>query len=106
MALAHMWRQDSATYNRSDLFDKRRRLMQACAEFLSKAPPGWGTFLALRRDDIAQSTRIGSAARQGRLCTGFPRSLLAPAPGGGVRCFPFPFPSYRSVRFPNTGQPN
>jgi integrase len=50
MALAHTVSDKTvAAYNRSDLFDKRRRLMQAWAEFLDKTPPRQGTILALRR---------------------------------------------------------
>jgi hypothetical protein len=37
-----------AAYRRGDLFDKRRRLMQAWAEFLTKTPAGQSTVLALR----------------------------------------------------------
>src|SRR5262245_36483069 len=41
MALAHTVSDKTvAAYNRSDLFDKRRRLMRAWAKFLTKAPPG------------------------------------------------------------------
>ena len=48
MALAHTVSDKTvAAYSRSDLFDKRRRLMDAWAEFLSKAPAGQGRVLAL-----------------------------------------------------------
>src|SRR6516164_3280375 len=41
MALAHTVSDKTvAAYNRSDLFDKRRRLMQAWADFLTKEAPG------------------------------------------------------------------
>jgi len=41
MALAHTVSDKTvAAYNRSDLFDKRRRLMRAWADFLTKEPPG------------------------------------------------------------------
>jgi integrase len=49
MALAHTVSDKTvAAYNRSDLFDKRRRLMEAWAQFLIKTPPGQGKVLALR----------------------------------------------------------
>jgi alkylhydroperoxidase family enzyme len=49
MALAHtVGDRTVAAYNRSDLFDKRRRLMHAWAEFLTKTPAGQGRVLALR----------------------------------------------------------
>ena len=49
MALAHVvGSKVEAAYRRSDLFEKRRRLMQAWAEFLTKTPAGRGTVLALR----------------------------------------------------------
>jgi hypothetical protein len=49
MALAHaVGSKVEAAYRRGDLFEKRRRLMQAWAEFLTKTPAGRGTVLALR----------------------------------------------------------
>jgi integrase len=49
MALAHAVSDKTvAAYNRSDLFDKRRPLMQAWAEFLTKTPQGQAKVLALR----------------------------------------------------------
>src|SRR5262249_2816721 len=49
MALAHTVSDKTvAAYNRSDLFDKRRRLMAAWAQFLIKRPSGEGKVLALR----------------------------------------------------------
>jgi integrase len=49
MALAHTVSDKTvAAYNRSDLFEKRRRLMQAWAQFLTKTPPGQGKVLVLR----------------------------------------------------------
>jgi integrase len=49
MALAHTVSDKTvAAYNRSDLFDKRRQLMEAWAQFLIKTSPGQGKVLALR----------------------------------------------------------
>jgi integrase len=49
MALAHaVGSKVEAAYRRGDLFEKRRRLMQAWAEFLTKTPAGRGAVLALR----------------------------------------------------------
>jgi hypothetical protein len=49
MALAHVVSSKvEAGYRRGDLFEKRRRLMQAWAEFLTKTAAGRGTVLALR----------------------------------------------------------
>ena len=63
MALAHAVSDKTvAVYNRSDLFGKRRRLMQSWAEFLTETHRGRAQFSRFAADDIAQSTRIGSAA--------------------------------------------
>jgi integrase len=63
MALAHaVGSKVEAAYRRGDLFEKRRKLMDAWAEFLGKAPPGRRMISRFAADDIAQSTRIGSAA--------------------------------------------
>jgi len=49
MALAHaVGSKVEAAYRRGDIFEKRRRLMDAWAEFLGKAPPGRRMVLALR----------------------------------------------------------
>jgi integrase len=49
MALAHVvGNKVEAAYRRGDLFDKRRRLMGAWAEFLSKAPAGVARVVPLR----------------------------------------------------------
>src|SRR5262249_49667651 len=49
MALAHTISDKTvAAYNRSDLFGKRRRLMEVWAQFLTQTPPGQGKVLALR----------------------------------------------------------
>jgi integrase len=48
MALAHaVGSKVEAAYRRGDLFDKRRRLMEAWAEFLAKAPIGQGKIVTL-----------------------------------------------------------
>jgi integrase len=49
MALAHaIGSKVEAAYRRGDLFAKRRRLMDAWAEFLSKAPADIGKVISLR----------------------------------------------------------
>ena len=49
MALAHVVvNKVEAAYRRGDLFEKRRRLMDAWAEFLAKAPAGLGKVVSLR----------------------------------------------------------
>jgi len=48
MALAHSVSDKTvAAYKRSDLSEKRRRLMQVWAEFLTKTPAGQDRVLAL-----------------------------------------------------------
>jgi hypothetical protein len=37
-----------ATYRRGDLFEKRRRLMNAWAEFFANRPPGYAKIVTLR----------------------------------------------------------
>jgi integrase len=49
MALAHVvGNKVEAAYRRGDLFDKRRRLMSAWADFLSKAPADTAKVVSLR----------------------------------------------------------
>jgi hypothetical protein len=49
MALAHaVGNKVEAAYRRGDLFDKRRRLMAAWADFLSKAPATISKVVPLR----------------------------------------------------------
>jgi integrase len=49
MALAHaVGSKVEAAYRRGDLFDKRRRLMEAWAEYCAKAPAEKGSVIALR----------------------------------------------------------
>ena len=49
MALAHaVGSKVEAAYRRGDLFEKRRRLMDAWAEFLAKAPAESGKVVSLR----------------------------------------------------------
>jgi hypothetical protein len=49
MALAHVvGNKVEAAYRRGDLFDKRRRLMEAWAEFLAKAPAEHAKVVSLR----------------------------------------------------------
>ena len=49
MALAHaVGSKVEAAYRRGDLFDKRRRLMEAWAEYCAKAPAEKGSVVALR----------------------------------------------------------
>ena len=50
MALAHaVGTKVEAAYRRGDMFEKRRRLMDAWAEYLAKAPAEQGKVVALRR---------------------------------------------------------
>jgi integrase len=49
MALAHaVGSKVEAAYRRGDLFEKRRRLMEAWAEYCAKAPAEKGSVVALR----------------------------------------------------------
>jgi len=49
MALAHaVGSKVEAAYRRGDLFDKRRRLMEAWAEYCAEAPAKKGSVIALR----------------------------------------------------------
>jgi integrase len=61
MALAHTVSDKTvAAYNRSDLIGKRRRLMQAWADFLAKAPPGRRTVLASQQNARRPTRKAGA----------------------------------------------
>jgi integrase len=56
MALAHVvGSKVEAAYRRGDMFDKRRRLMDAWGEYCTKAPVEGGKVLALRQNQGAQT---------------------------------------------------
>ena len=62
MALAHTVSDKTvAAYNRSDLFDKRRRLMQAWADFLTKEAPGAAHSSRASQQNATRPTRKAGA---------------------------------------------
>jgi hypothetical protein len=87
-ALAHaIDNKVEAAYRRGNLFDKRRRLMAAWAEFLAKEPANEGKVVALRgtgqdrlaADRVCSPTRLASVPA-------FRRTSMRIAPYGGAMC--------------------